>query len=142
VNNGDDVDLWLYFENSGKRAFPRLNVKLHVTTHLGAPVFTQSNLLVGKSFSELPSKGAFVCRIPRLPLPSSIYRISYALNSEYRRGEQIDAISNALEFHVENGNFFGSGEVPMIQAGVCLVPAQWRLESAPMPVQLTAVNAS
>ncbi|MDB6156013.1 MAG: ABC-type polysaccharide/polyol phosphate transport system, ATPase component [Chthoniobacteraceae bacterium] len=140
ANAGDDIDLWLYFENSGKRAFPRLNVKLNVTTHLGAPVFTQSNLLAGESFRELPSKGAFVCRIPRLPLPAAVYRISYIVNSEYRRGEKIDAISNALELPVENGKFFPSGEVPAIQAGVCLVPAEWRMESAPMPVQLTAAG--
>ena len=38
-------------------------------------------------------------------------------------------MDNAFEFDVAGGDFFGIGKLPKITNGVCLVPAQWRLEA-------------
>lgn len=86
---------------------------------------------MGEFFSALPAEGAFVCRIPRLPLPASIFRSNFNISTEYRRGDQIDFMTNAMEWHVENGHSFGGGEMPGAVAGVALVPASWRVEPAP-----------
>jgi lipopolysaccharide transport system ATP-binding protein len=129
MRSGEDADVWLHFENPSGANHPQLNARFNVTTLLGTPVFTQSNQLAGQSFGDLPERGAFVCRIPRLPLPAASYRVEVQLSTRYRQAEMIDAVSNAFEIHVEDGDFFGTGLVPSVLSGVALVPAQWRMES-------------
>ncbi len=125
---GQDIEVWMYFSNPGLQPYSRLNVRIKVTTALGLPVFTQSNRMVGTSYGELPGDGAFVCRIPRLPLAESAYRIDYFVTSDHVHGEMLDSLTAAMEFHVEGGDFFGTGRMPQTTAGHSLVDAQWRLE--------------
>ena len=129
VNSGEDIAIYLRFENPAEAVFPHLSVRINVRTHLGIPVFTQSNPLVGKEFGKLPTKGVFVCRIPRLPLPAATYRITFQVATNSRHGEMLDAIEDAVELHVESGDFFGSGKVPAIVSGTALVPARWEMEA-------------
>ena len=132
---GQDVEVWLFFENRSAQSDPRLSVRLNFTTSLGVPVFTQANQLVGTQYREFPASGAFVCQIPALPLVAATYRINYNISSEFRHGEVFDALTNALEFHVEEGDFFGSGKVPHAASGHVLISAAWRLEcDAPVGV--------
>lgn len=130
VNSGDDVAVWLHFENAQSAQFPQLNARINVRTLLGVPVFTQSNQLVGQGFGKLPERGAFVCKIPRLPVPAGTYRITFQISSSYRQAEMIDAVEDAIELTVETGDFFGTGMVPALPSGSALVPAQWCLEAA------------
>lgn len=129
VNSGEDIAICLQFENPTEAVFPHLSVRINVRTHLGIPVFTQSNPLVGKEFGKLPAKGVFVCRIPRLPLPAATYKITFQIATNSRHGEMLDAIEDAIELPVESGDFFGSGKVPAIVSGTALVPAQWEMEA-------------
>jgi hypothetical protein len=41
----------------------------------------------------------------------------------------VDAMENAFEFDVAGGDFFGIGKLPKIAQGVCLVPAEWHIQS-------------
>jgi len=127
---GQDVEVWLHFDNVAKQPFPRLNARITLTTALGLPVFTQSNQLTGISYGNLPEQGAFVCRLPRLPLCESVYRIDFTIISEYQNGEILDTITNALEFRVDAGDFFGSGKLPKGVLGHALVDGRWRLENS------------
>ena len=129
VNSGEDIAICLQFENPTEAVFPHLSVRINVRTHLGIPVFTQSNPLVGKEFGKLPAKGVFVCKIPRLPLPAATYKITFQVATNSRHGEMLDAIEDAVELPVESGDFFGSGKVPAVVSGTALVPAQWEMES-------------
>ncbi len=128
--SGGDLEVVLRFERPGAKNFPRLAVQIFVSTHLGTPIFTQANWLAGEPFGELPERGAFVCRIPRLPLPAGHFRIGYRMLFEMRGKPVIDSIENALDLHVEPGDFFGNGRSPALKTGVCLVPAEWRIEPA------------
>jgi lipopolysaccharide transport system ATP-binding protein len=130
AQSGQDIELWLHFENRATRAYPNLTTRLHFTTPLGAPVFMQSNYLAGTLYENLPERGVFVCRIPQLPLPSAVYRIEYLVASDGRLGEPLDTMKNAFDLNVDAGNFFGTGRVPPPNTGVCLVNAQWRVEQA------------
>jgi lipopolysaccharide transport system ATP-binding protein len=127
VSSGDDVELALHFENPRQLQHPQLNARINVRTQLGVPVFTQSNTVVGRAFGALPKRGAFVCRIPRLPLPAGSYRIGFQISTSYRHGEMLDAIEDAVELEVDSGNFFGTGIVPALISGSALVPAEWTL---------------
>ena len=41
--------------------------------------------------------------------------------------EYLDRIDEAAELTVVEGDFYGSGEVPPLSHGCCLVAAEWRL---------------
>jgi hypothetical protein len=101
-----------------------------VRTEFEAPVFLHQNTLTGEAFGEMPETGCFVCRIPRLPLPTSTYRLGFAISTQAGGGTRLDAIANAVELAVEGGDFFGTGALPPIHSGVCLVEGAWRLEPA------------
>lgn len=131
---GEDLDIVLHFEKRTQREFPRISVQLFVTTHLGTPVFTQANWLTGQYFGELPESGTIRCRIPRFPLPVGHFRLGYRIQPEMRAQDApLDAIENAIELYVEGGAFFPHGKLPPLQAGVCLVAADWCMERSVMP---------
>jgi lipopolysaccharide transport system ATP-binding protein len=122
---GQNIDVYLYFEATSCFHNPRIIASLMFKTQLDVPVFLHHSRLTRDEFRELPKLGAFVCRLQRLPLPPSTYRITYSIMAD---GEYLDIIDNAAELTVVAGDFFGSGEVPPISHGVCLVEGQWRLE--------------
>jgi lipopolysaccharide transport system ATP-binding protein len=122
---GQDFDIYLYFE--AKKGFrnSRTIASLKFKTQFDVPVFLLHNRLTHNEFGELPEVGAFICRLKRLPLPPSTYRIDYSIMTD---GEYLDSINDAAELTVIEGDFFGSGEVPPISHGLCLVDAEWRLQ--------------
>ncbi|MGB8509701.1 MAG: ABC transporter ATP-binding protein, partial [Pyrinomonadaceae bacterium] len=124
--SGQDVSVCLHYESS--HGFQPSNViaGLCVKTLFDTPVFLQHNRLTGDEWGTLPARGAFVCRIPRLPLPPAAYKITYSL---MRDGEYLDAMEDAYELTVTDGDFFGSGEVPPATHGCCLVDARWHVEA-------------
>jgi lipopolysaccharide transport system ATP-binding protein len=130
ATSGQDVDIYLYYEARANFSPSKVVAGLIVATQFESPVFLQHNRLTGDEFDALPPKGAFVCRIPRLPLPPSTYRLGYSL---LLHGEYLDMINNAFEFTVTEGDFFGSGEVPPSTHGCCLVPAKWTVEAEATP---------
>ena len=84
----------------------------------------QHNRLTGDNWEHLPPHGAFVCRIRKLPLPPADYRLGFSI---MRDGEYLDRIDDAGELLVIEGDFYGSGEVPPVTHGSCLVDAKWRI---------------
>lgn len=125
ITSGQTVDIYLYFENHQENSL-RVIASLAIKTQLDIPVFLQHNRLSGNEFGNLPTKGILIARIYNLPLPSSTYQLTYSLIQD---NTFLDGISNAIDLTVIDGDFFGSGEVPPISHGVCLVRAEWRLES-------------
>lgn len=125
VASGQDVDICLYFETKPGFNKSGVIVGLRFNTHFDMPVFLHHNRLTRNDFGKLPQSGVFICRLKRLPLPPSSYRIAYSVVLD--RG-YLDAIGDAAELTVVGGDFFGSGEVPPASHGVCLVDGLWRLE--------------
>jgi lipopolysaccharide transport system ATP-binding protein len=125
VASGQDVDLFLHYESAAGFDASGITAGICVKTQMDVPIFLQHNRLTGQGWADAPRRGAFVCRIPRLPLPPSIYRVTFSL---MRGGQYLDAMDNACELNVTGGDFFGSGEVPPATHGCCLVDAHWRLE--------------
>ena len=85
---GQDVDIHVHFENPQLRQLRGLTVQILVKTQLETPVFTHSNRLNVLDFDDLPSAGSFVCRIPRLPLPVSTYRLSFIIAAQSGAAER------------------------------------------------------
>lgn len=128
LHSGQDVDVWIGFENVSGEPHPELNVRINVQTVLGLPVFTQSSGLMAIEFGALPASGYAVCRLPRLPLAGGAYRIDLEIYSAYRGSVLFDSLTNALEFAVEGGDFHRTSRVAPPRLGSALVEAEWRLE--------------
>ena len=130
--SGQDVEIRLRYEAAPGFHSPKVIAGLCVKTQFDAPVFLQHNRLTRDEWGALPPQGTFVCRVPRLPLPPAAYRITYSLMHD---GEYLDAMEDAYELTVTDGDFFGSGEVPPATHGCCLVDASWRLEPEAPPAE-------
>lgn len=126
VASGQNIDIYLYFETKTNARFSRVRASIGIATQLETPVFLQHNRLTQDEFGILPKSGAFVCRIERLPLPAANYQVTYSLIQD---SSYLDCIRNVVELSVIDGDFYGSGEVPPISHGVCLVDAKWRIET-------------
>lgn len=122
---GQEIDICLDYELAQGFQSSRVTAGICVKTQLDVPVFLQHNRLTRNEWGPLPARGSLVCRIAKLPLPPSNYRLTFSL---MRANEYLDTMDNAFELRVAEGDFFGSGEVPPATHGCCLVEAQWRLE--------------
>ena len=123
---GQDFDIVFHFERTPGFRSNQVVASFIVKTQWDVPVFLHHNRMTGTTFSELPERGAFVCRIRRLPLTPSTYRIGYSImiGSDY-----LDSMPDASELAVIAGDFFSSSEVPPSSHGFCLIDGQWSLES-------------
>lgn len=121
---GQDIDVCFQYETTPGYKKTDVIIGFMVRTYLDVPVFLQHNRLTGDDWERLPPKGTFVCRIRRLPLPPSNYRIGFSV---MRGGEYLDRIDDAGALVVADGDFYGSGTVPPLTHGCCLVDADWRL---------------
>lgn len=124
--SGEELRIRLNFKKRGIQSHSRILASITVKTQLEAPVFMIHSRLTGDSFGKLPDSGFFELQIPRLPLPTGVFHVSYSLMED---GVYIDAINNARTLIVSGGDFFGSGEMPPISHGVCLVDGNWFLRS-------------
>jgi lipopolysaccharide transport system ATP-binding protein len=122
--SGQDVDIYFHFETLENYQRSNVIMNFMVRTYFDVPVFLQHNRLTGDGWDALPATGAFVCRIRRLPLPPASYRLGLSVMCD---DEYLDRIDDASELNVIEGDFYGSGEVPPISHGCCLVDAKWRL---------------
>lgn len=125
VRSGQDVDIYLFYRSFYNQPVDRVIVSLAVKTQLEIPVFLHHNRLTQQNLSTTAQEGAFVCRIKKIPLPSSTYFITYSL---IRDDSYLDGVDNACEINVVDGDFFGGGEVPPISHGLCLVEGSWSSE--------------
>ena len=128
VRSGENVEFALHFHRTTPRDFPRLILRICITTQHGTPVFTQANWLAGDWFGELPERGTFICQIPKLPLPEGTYRIAYRILGQLRGADALDSLENAAQLHVTAGDFFGTGHSIASNLGTALVEGHWRME--------------
>jgi lipopolysaccharide transport system ATP-binding protein len=122
--SGEGIRIRLYFNKNGSQSNSRIIASVTVKTQTGTPVFMVHSRLTGDSLGTIPAQGFFELMIPRLPLPSSVYIIGFSLMED---GTYIDAIEDAKELIVVDGNFFVSHETPPISHGVCLVDGRWSM---------------
>ncbi len=123
--SGQAIGIRLHFTNRLANT-SRVIVSVQVKTHLDVPVFLHHTRLVRQSWTAVPETGFFQLSLRKLPLPAAQYRIGYSVLQD---GEYLDALDAAAFVTVTDGDFFGSGEVPPISHGVCLVEGSWSLQA-------------
>ena len=121
---GQDFDVVFHYESLPGFRSSKVIMSLSVNTLWDVPVFLLHNRMTGDDFGVLPSQGAFVCRIRKIPLTPSTYRIGYSIIIS---GDYLDGMNDAAELQIIDGKFFESGEVPPASHGFCLVEGRWRI---------------
>lgn len=128
IKSGQNIQIVFHYETSGRKTFSNVLMSFLIKTPVGVSVFLQHNRLTNFDFGELPERGSFVCRIPHLPLPPSVYNLIYTILPAYGSQEDYyDSMDNAISLNVISGDYFKTGEVPPSTHGVCLVDATWEL---------------
>lgn len=125
VRSGQSFDLYLHYETEAEIP-PGVISSVLIKTQMDVPVFLHHNRLTAQPFDALPSKGSFVLRVERLPLVPGEYHVDIDVRDA---AEEFDAVPEAMELTVIEGDFFGSGEVPLSGHGFALVDGSWRVES-------------
>ena len=124
---GADLEIWLHYETATGYTPRDVTAAIQIRTQWDMPVFQQHNRLTRQEFVAIPPRGTFVCRIPRLPLAPSAYRLNCSV---FDSGEVLDLVEEAMAITVVGGDFFSSGEVPPDTHGCALVDGDWRVEPA------------
>ncbi len=126
IRSGGSLSLHMAFTSAAEvQADDLAHVGITAYTLLGVPVFTQTTRIMLMEFTDLPTQGVFVCHIPVLPLPPSVYPVSITVKLNNTLADQIQ---HATQVSVIEGDYFGTGKIPTAAEGNCLVRAEWKLE--------------
>lgn len=77
-------------------------------------------------FSEARSEGVISCSVPALALTPGTYYLTLILSTAAT--DYLDCIDQAVQFHVEASDVFGTGNAPTARAGVFFQRSEWKLE--------------
>jgi len=127
IQSGQDLEICFSYETGANYSNGYVHVGMQVYTQLGVQVFSQTTRIMGGGFIKLSPKGTFICRIPHIPLPPAIYQLHCGIKVDEITA---DTIAGAITMTVAEGDFYGTGRVPLSNQGVCLVNGEWRMEQA------------
>lgn len=126
ISAGDNLTIAVsYRSQNGERLGP-VFASIIFVNQAGSAVFTCRSDVANAQLRGLPASGRLVCHIPRVPLSPGIYSITLTLLVGGRRA---DKIRHAAVLKVVEGDFFGTGKLPPVQAGSVLVDHHWSAES-------------
>jgi lipopolysaccharide transport system ATP-binding protein len=125
IQSGQAIDICFYYETGANYANGYVHIGMQIYTQLGIQVFSQTTRIMGGGFMKVSPSGTFICRIPRIPLPPAIYHLHCGVKVDELTA---DSIVGAVTMTVAEGDFYGTGRVPLSNQGVCLVDGEWRIE--------------
>ena len=101
-------------------------IGIGIDTTAGERMLTVHTPLSRQDVGTIDGPTAVYCRIPAFPLAPGEYVIKLSL-METRQG--LEALDEALLFHVVDGECFGEGRG--FHRGICVAPSTWTQEAAP-----------
>jgi lipopolysaccharide transport system ATP-binding protein len=105
---GQSFDFVLHYKTGSGDPLRNVNVEVVITTELGQMMLHLYSRETGSFARVIPSEGEIRCTLPRCPLPIGRYLVSFWANIA---GEPVDEVDHALVLMVEEGDFFGNGQV-------------------------------
>jgi lipopolysaccharide transport system ATP-binding protein len=126
IQSGQTIDVCFSYEAAPDYVNGYVHVGLQIYTQLGIQVFSQTTRIMGSGFVKVPPAGVFICRIPHIPLPAALYQLNCGIKVNEIKA---DDVVGAITMMVAEGDFYGSGRVPLSNQGICLVNGEWRLEA-------------
>jgi len=122
-SSGDAVQIHIRYSNHSGKDLENVLFAVAVNAPLLGRVFMCQTNLVGAKITGRSGGGELVLSIARLPLMAGIYTGNLFCSLQGVHGEVLDLVREAFLIEVEEGDFFGTGEVPT--GGVALVPHAW-----------------
>ncbi len=122
VKSGDDVVIKLHYSLKDR---PLRNVlfRIQILDVNEQLLFTISNGHSGEAFSLLEKDGFVTCTLFKLPLFGGDYFINTLIYSE--EGGTFDQVEFAKALTVVDGDFFGTGRIPLVRKGF-LTTYKWQ----------------
>jgi lipopolysaccharide transport system ATP-binding protein len=122
IYSGDSLGIRLKYRSGKASSLKNVHVSIGVHGTYDENLFCLSTTVNDQDYPELPSEGAIMCNIPRLPLQPGKYNITIFSTVN---GVIADWIQNAGTIDVEAGNFFNTGKLPPVEQGPFLVDQLW-----------------
>mgnify|MGYP001454494134 CR=1 FL=1 len=97
-----------------------------VDNSLGIRVFSLITQVLPTPLPSIDKTSKVTCQIEELPLAPGRY--SLGLSAGISQENLLDAIDQAVTFHVESGDFFKSGRLTQAGHGDVLVHAKWKVQ--------------
>lgn len=123
VRMGSQLSFDVAFDTTGIPICPVLGVV--IKTAFGSSVFGVNNRFIpGFEFTKGAERARITCQIDRLPLMPGTYWVDLYLGDDQH---DIDVITDAISFEVEQADVYGSGKLPPASTGPIYVNASWAL---------------
>lgn len=119
---GQPGEIHLGFEADAVGGVVQVSLGLFSSTGEGAAFLGTE--VAGKSVEGLPTRGALVCTLPKVPLLPGSYSVNVYVTSG---GEVADWVQDAATVEVQEGDYFGSGKLPLPGYGFVAVPHEWEV---------------
>jgi lipopolysaccharide transport system ATP-binding protein len=134
IRTGEALQLHMLYEVEPGVTVDNLMVGFNIRTDMDLPALHHNNRLTGEDLGKLSGKGRIVFTLPSVTLIPGSYLITYALMPEWGLGGRYhDCINLARELHVEPGDFYGTGQLPMAGHAVVVTTGSWALAGAEAP---------
>jgi lipopolysaccharide transport system ATP-binding protein len=125
VMSGEDIAILLSYRTPDGQSKSKVSVSVSFYGPSEEHLFTCWTAMMNSDYSNLPSQGIVICKIPKLPLAPGTY--SFNIYSEVS-GLLADWVPRAVTFDVLEGDYFGTGRLPPKSHGGLLVYHQWEYE--------------
>ncbi len=123
--SGAPATLCAQYESKHAEPLTNLSLRLNIYSSEGAFLTSLSNENSGFNLERAKGNGTLKCTLEKLPLLKGSYSLTVNL---YANGELQDRVRQALLFEVEEGDFFGSGQVKQRKNEGIEIPQVWASE--------------
>ncbi len=117
---GRPVDIVLEFDSRDELSL--VQFELTIFNQAGTAVTNCNVDAYGERLPVPRGKGRVICHIPRLPLPSSRYKVAVAAQDD--KGE-LDWVPTGCVFDVETSEFYPTPYLPPVEYSAALVEHSW-----------------
>lgn len=122
--SGQDVKIAIAYKTKDGKPLNNVYVAFSIKDQFGTQLTHVCNETSQKNFDIVPSRGYFVCSIPKLPLVSGLYRLNIMCQVN---GIISDWVVDTSELIVEAGDFYGSGANRDRDQSIFLMDYSWSI---------------
>ncbi|PSN20341.1 ABC transporter ATP-binding protein [filamentous cyanobacterium CCP5] len=124
VATGQDIYFALKYKCLTPLSSPTFDVYacIRVETEHKQRLFGLPSEILPIDLTQLEASGTFLCKVPRLPLIPGIYGITISL---LVNRQLVDKVSEAYNLLVVEGDYYGTGKLPLKSYGQLCVDFDW-----------------
>ena len=123
--SGDPASILVEYEADDDVLLEDVIISVKVMNYAGQNLFLCSTHLSGLHLDVAPTTGKLVCHLARIPLLHGLYKVNLWCSV---KGQVADFVQDADQFTVVEGDYFGSGKLPVVSKhGEFLVEHSWEL---------------